>query len=396
MLVHRRRVLLDLHGHAVELDEEHRARALRVARPVGLLGSLDREAVHDLHRRREDPRRDDPRDGIPRGVDRGERRELRHDRLGLSHDPEGHLDGDPERPLGADDHPEQIRPVVAVDRRPSELEQLAVREHDLRSGDVVDREAVLEAVGAARVLRHVAADRADLLAGRIGCVEVAVRRDGPGHVEVRHARLHDDALALDVDLENPAHPGDRDDDPVRHGERTAGEAGARAAGDERHPVACAEPEDGLHVVRRAREHDAGGLGTPAGEAVAVVGREPLGLRDHELLAHRERDVLDEALGERHTARSYFRGGHRSMIDDRVIRLGSRHDRSHPASRQDRLRRAQLQGPRGGAGSRPSGGSAPLRQVHHRPDRARRPHRDPAGRDEVRLRGRARRRARRRP
>ena len=60
---------------------------------------------------------------------------------------------------------------------------------------MVDGEAVLQAVRAARVLGDVAADRADLLARRVGRVVEAVRRDRPRDVEVRHARLDDDALA---------------------------------------------------------------------------------------------------------------------------------------------------------------------------------------------------------
>ena len=55
-------------------------------------------------------------------------------------------------------------------------------------------EAVLQAVRAAGVLRDVAADRADLLARRVGRVVVAVRRDAPRDVEVGDAGLHGDAL----------------------------------------------------------------------------------------------------------------------------------------------------------------------------------------------------------
>ena len=98
------------------------------------------------------------------------------DDLGLPHDPERHLDRDPERPLRADEHAEEVGAVVAVDRLAAELEQLAVRQHDLRARHVVDGEAVLEAVRPARVLGHVAADGADLLARRVRRVEVALLR----------------------------------------------------------------------------------------------------------------------------------------------------------------------------------------------------------------------------
>ena len=125
------RVLLDLRGHPVELDEEHRSRALRVAGVKGRLRRLDGDAVHDLHRRRQDPGRDDPGDRVARRVERGERRELRDHGLGLPDDSKRHLDRDPERSLRADDHTEKIGAVVAVDRLAAELEQLPVREHEL-------------------------------------------------------------------------------------------------------------------------------------------------------------------------------------------------------------------------------------------------------------------------
>ena len=58
-----------------------------------------------------------------------------------------------------------------------ERDELAVGQHDVDGEHVVDREAVLEAVRAARVLGDVAADRADLLARRVGRVVEAVAGD---------------------------------------------------------------------------------------------------------------------------------------------------------------------------------------------------------------------------
>ena len=69
---------------------------------------------------------------------------------------------------------EQVGPV-GVERLPAELDDLAVGQDERQPGHVVGREAVLEAVRAARVLGDVAADRADLLARGIGRVEEAVR-----------------------------------------------------------------------------------------------------------------------------------------------------------------------------------------------------------------------------
>ena len=106
---------------------------------------------------------------------------------GLRSDAQRDLRRDPERPLGADEGAEQVGPV-RVERLAAELDDVAVGKHHRQPGHVVDGEAVLEAVGSARVLRDVAADRAHLLARGVRGVEEAGRRDGPRHVEVRRRR----------------------------------------------------------------------------------------------------------------------------------------------------------------------------------------------------------------
>src|SRR4029450_12129168 len=96
------------------------------------------------------------------------------------------------------------------------VDQLAVGQDDLEAGDVVGGEAVLEAVGAARVLGNVAPDGADLLAGRVwGGVET-FRGDLLGDLEVEHPRLDGGPLVVQVDLVDPAHAGEHDQHPVRH------------------------------------------------------------------------------------------------------------------------------------------------------------------------------------
>ena len=239
---------------------------------------------------------------------------------GLRSDAKRDLGRDPERPLRADERPDQVGPV-RVERLAAELDDLPVGEHDREARDVVHGEAVLEAVRAARVLRHVAADRAHLLARRIGRVEEAVGRDGLADVEVRHAGLDDDALRREVDLENPLHPGERDDDAVGDRERAAGEAGAGAAGDERYALAGADPDDPLHLCRRAGEDDELRHRAPAREPVAVVGPQLLRLADHVGGADDGLELGANGGGERHSPSLLSaRSGVESMIDYRGFGL----------------------------------------------------------------------------
>ncbi len=95
----------------------------------------------------------------------------------------------------ADDHAAQIRPDL-VQRVAAQGHHAAVGAHHREPEDMVGGEAVLQAVRAARVLRHVTPDRADDLARRVGSVVQVVGGHGGGDAEVGHPRLDDRALVL--------------------------------------------------------------------------------------------------------------------------------------------------------------------------------------------------------
>ena len=78
----------------------------------------------------------------------------------------------------------------------------AVGEHDLQAEHGVAGDAVLHAAQAARVLGQVAADGADLEAGRVGRIEEAVLGRRPAEVGVDDARLDDGGQVAGVDLED--------------------------------------------------------------------------------------------------------------------------------------------------------------------------------------------------
>jgi hypothetical protein len=268
-------VVLDLRCRPVELDDQDGAAAVRIVRPDSGLGRLDRHRIHHLDRRGQDPGRDHTRDGAARLVGVPEAGKERHDDLRCAEDPQRQLRRDPERPLRADEGAEQVGTGVP-DRQ---LDELSVRQDDLGGEDVIDGEAVLEAVGAARVLGDVAADRADLLRRGVGRVVEARVRDGSRHVEVRDPRLDDDLGALDVDLEDPGQPRERDDDPLRNRERAARQTRAGAAGDERYSPLVADPDDRLHLFDAARKRHERGHDAGAGETVALVRPQLFRLRD---------------------------------------------------------------------------------------------------------------------
>ena len=222
----------------VDLDDEHGPGVGREAEAERLLDGLDHQVVEHLQRGGDDPRGDDPADGLGRRVDRREDAEERPPRLGVAGEVDDDLADDAERPLVADDQARQVVPGHVLDGAAG-LERRAVGQDQLDALDVVDRHAVLERVRPARVGRDVAADRAGGLARRVGRVVEARAGEGPREPDVDDARLDDRVAVAEVDLEDALHPGQADHHPAADGERPAREARPGPARDERHARAVA-------------------------------------------------------------------------------------------------------------------------------------------------------------
>ena len=112
---------------------------------------------------------------------------------------------------------------------------------------------------AARVLRHVAADCAGLLAARVRCIEESQVRDRFRKLDIRHSRFDHRDPVRRVDLEDSAHPcgGDDHPSPVRHG--TAAQPRPRSTRRHRQPPLVAEAHDLRHLVCTVRKDH--GVGT---------------------------------------------------------------------------------------------------------------------------------------
>jgi len=141
---------------AIQLDDQHGI-GIRKARVDRGFCRLDRQAVHHLDRRGHDAGPDDRRDRRARLVDRTEAGEERDHRLGPPENPDDCLGHDRERALRADDRREQIE-SRRIEHLAAKVYQLSIREHGFHAEHVMDRESVLQAMGAARVLGDVAAN----------------------------------------------------------------------------------------------------------------------------------------------------------------------------------------------------------------------------------------------
>ena len=153
---------------------------------------------------------------------------------------------DRDGPFGADEEAEQIR-SGRISERDAEVHDLAIGHHRLDFEHVMHGEPILQAVGAAGVLGHVPANRADLLAGVIRCVVKAERRHLARDFEIGDAWLDSHALVRDIDVEDTIETRQRDDDAARYRQRAAGEPRAVSAGHERHAVTRAQPDDALYL-----------------------------------------------------------------------------------------------------------------------------------------------------
>ena len=158
-----RRLGLEPRLDAVEL---HHQRGGGIGRVAGgedaLLHGLDGGLVYDLERRGEQPVGDDrrhrpsrvlqPLEDAEQGVGRLRQREQLHI----------DFDGDAEAAFGSHEEPREVQ-FFGVEPAVSQVHPASVREHHVQPPDVAGGDAVLEAVGPARVLGHVAADGAGAL-----------------------------------------------------------------------------------------------------------------------------------------------------------------------------------------------------------------------------------------
>ncbi len=262
----------DLRALALELHEQQRRGVRGIIRLHRGLSGVDGEAIHDFHRSRQQPGPDHARHGVAGGLKARVRRQHRAIHLRARDQPQRDLQRDPEQPFGSDEQAGQIRSrlfkAVAAQR-----DERPVGQDRADAEHVVRGHAMTETVRAARVEGHVAANRADLLAGRIGRVVEAMRRAKRGDREIDDAGLDHGHARARVEPHDPIQPVERDDNSIfdRHG--AARQAGAAATGHERHTGRLAQADGLDHVLRRFGDDDGPRPRAERREAVRLVGGE---------------------------------------------------------------------------------------------------------------------------
>ena len=185
--------------HLGDLFRDFFRRAVRLAQQDGfgfervtgmheILHRPGHESVHHFQSGRDDAGGDDLAHGGTRFCHGAERGHHHARQFGFGQQLDRHLGDHAQHAFAAGEQGQQVV-AGAIQRFRAELQQFAVHGIGAHLEHVVHGEAVFQAVHAARVFRHVAADGAGDLAGRVGRVVQAMRRGRIGDRQIAHAGL---------------------------------------------------------------------------------------------------------------------------------------------------------------------------------------------------------------
>ena len=229
----------------------------------GVTGSdivLDRNGhalIHHLERGGHDTGGDDVADGLRSVADRGERQQQGAHGRGVGCDPDPDLGGDPERALAANERAAKVESGGLI-LGAAEHGDLPVGQYDFQRHDVGIGDAVGEAVGASGIVGDIAAERADLLARRVGGEVESLGPQLLREVEIDDAGLHPGDAVVRVDRQHLVHPAGRYDDGPPQRDCAAGESGAGATGNHGRTVLLGDSHDRLDLFGGLRKaHRAG-------------------------------------------------------------------------------------------------------------------------------------------
>ena len=217
-----------------------------------------------------------------------------------------HFRDDAQHAFGADEDGQQVK-ARRIERFAAQFQHLAIDGDDAHAQHVVHGESVFQAMHAARVFRHVAADAAGDLRGRVGRVIQRVRRRRFRDGQVAHARLHHGRARIRIEAHDAVQARRRQHHAIGDRQGAAGQARAGAARHDRHVQRAADAEDGDDLFLRVGQSDHHRQLAIGGQAVAFVGARILGIGQHAAGRQHGQQGGDDGLLAR-GGQSGFRGG----------------------------------------------------------------------------------------
>ncbi|KAG0773741.1 hypothetical protein G6F22_014619 [Rhizopus arrhizus] len=238
--------------------------------------------------------RDHLRDRVAGCLDAGKtgHHDLRASRLGNQLD--RNLGDHAQHAFGSDEDGQQVQ-ARRVRRFGTQLDHVAVDRDHTHAQHVVHGQTVFQAMHAAGILGHIAADGTGNLAGGIGRVVQPVRRGRFRNRQIAHARLNDRRGAGQIDMLDAVELRQAQQHAlaVRHG--AAGQAGARAARDDRRVQPLTDAHDGLDLFFGFRQRHDGRQRAIQRQAIALVGARVLFAEQYAVRGQRGRQRLDQLL-----------------------------------------------------------------------------------------------------
>ncbi len=256
------------------------------------LGGPERGPIHHLEAGRHDARGDDASDRVGAAPDIIERGHDQFDTLGQRYQPDRCLDDDAKHAFGARQQRQQ-RESRRLTQRRADGNEFAVPGSDHQLQQVVDREAVLEAVDAAGILRDVAADGARELRRRVRRVEEPVRGCGVRDREIGDAGLDPGEAPSGIHFENAVQSRQHQQDAAFHRQCAAGQAGAGASRHDRDAVPGCGPQHREYLVHAAGQRDEIGCSPVGGERVAFECDTGFGCREDGVRAECSPELADQ-------------------------------------------------------------------------------------------------------
>ena len=162
---------------------------------------------------------------------RGERQQHRANCWWVGSQPDCDLRGDPEGAFTPHERPPQIEAVGLV-LQTTEHGDLAIGQHDLDGKDMSIGDTVGKAVRTSGVVGNVAAQRADLLARRIGREVEALGAELFAQIEIDDSGFDPRDAVLKVDLDHVVHLPGADHDRRTEWDGASGESRSGAARDD--------------------------------------------------------------------------------------------------------------------------------------------------------------------
>ena len=162
---------------------------------------------------------------------------------------------------------------------------LAIDQHEFEAEHVVGGQTVLQAMHTAGILGDIPTNAASDLAGRIGCVIIAVVVNRVADRKVGDPRLDHGAAIVVVDFQDAIEFAETEQNAILERQGAAGQRRPRATGHDLDAVVMAITQDAAHLRRGLRQNNDQRALAIRRQTIAFVGAQLFLLDDDALARH---------------------------------------------------------------------------------------------------------------